>query len=117
MKFIRLFDRRFVAFAFFGQNVQQHRLVLGFQEFKRADQKRDVVSVDRSVVAQSQLLEDHARDNQTFDAFLDLVRELHARFAENPFNEIPRFVVQVRVSLARYDPVKVIRNRTDIFRD
>src|SRR5207253_5352621 len=97
------------------QNVQEHRLVLRFQEFKGADQERDVVSIDRSVVAQAQLLEDHAWDNQTFDAFLDLVRELHARLAENPFYEITRFVVQVRISLARLDPVKVIRDRADIF--
>src|SRR5207244_9925871 len=60
MKFIRLLDRRFVAFAFFRQNVQEHRLVLRFQEFKGADQERDVVSIDRSVVAPPQPPADHA---------------------------------------------------------
>ena len=74
MEFIRLLDRRFVALAFFGQNMQEHRLLLRLQKFKRADQQRDVVPINRAVIAQAEFLEDDARDKQTFNAFLDLVR-------------------------------------------
>ncbi len=80
VKFIRLFDRRFVAFAFFRQNVKQHRLFLRFQKFKCPDQQRDIVSVDRPVITQSEFLENNARYDQAFDAFLDFVRKLDDRF-------------------------------------
>ena len=95
--------------------MQQHRLVLGFQKFERPDEQRNIVAINRPVIAKSQLLKDHTRQNQTFDAFLNLVRKLHTGLAENRLNEAARFVVQMRVGLARHDPIKVIRNRADIF--
>ena len=79
VKFVRLGDGRLVAFAFLGQNVEQHRLVLSFQKFESLDQQRNVVSIDGPVITQSQLFKDHARDEQVFHAFLNLVREMHAR--------------------------------------
>src|SRR6516164_5382415 len=60
-KFVWLFNRRFVAFAFLGQNMQQHRLVLCFQKLERPNQQRHVVTVDRPVVAQSEFFKDYAR--------------------------------------------------------
>jgi len=63
VKFVRLFDGRLVTFAFFGENVQQDWFLLRFQKLKCPDQQRDVVSVDRSVVTQAELLENDARHN------------------------------------------------------
>ncbi len=105
MKFVRLLDGRFVTFAFFGENVQQHRLVLSFQKFKRPDQQRNVVPVDRSVVTQAQFLENDARHDQTFHAFFDFMSELHRRFAGNRLYELTRFFVQMRERRAGRDPV------------
>ncbi len=38
VKFVGLFNGRFVPFAFLGENVQQHRLFLRFQKLKCPDQ-------------------------------------------------------------------------------
>ena len=96
MKFVRLFDSRFIAFAFLGENVQQHRLLLRLQKLKCPDQQRDIVPIDRPIVTQSKFLEDDARHNKGLDAFFDLMRELRYGFAGNRPNEIARFVVQMR---------------------
>ena len=73
--------------------------------------------IDRSVVAQSEFFEDDARQNQTFNAFLDFVRNLDAGFAKNRLHKTAGFIVQMRVGLAGHDPVKVICNRADVFGD
>ena len=117
VEFVRLLDRRLVAFAFLGQNVEQHRLVLRLQKFERPDEQRNVVAIDRSVITQTELLEDHARHEQAFHALLDFVRELHAGFPKDRLDEIARLLVQMRVGRVGDDAVKVIRNRADIFRD
>ena len=79
MKLVRLGDGRLVAFALFGQDVEQHRLVLRLQKLEGLDEQRDIVPVDRAVIAQAELFEDDARHEQIFHAFLDFVREMHAR--------------------------------------
>ena len=38
VKFVGLFNGRFVPFPFLGENVQQHRLVLRFQKLECPDQ-------------------------------------------------------------------------------
>ena len=73
-------DGRLVAFAFLGEDVQQHRLVLRLQKLEGPDEQRDVVPIDRAVVTQAEFFEDDARHEQVLDAFFDLVRELHRRF-------------------------------------
>ena len=94
VKLVRLRDRRLVAFAFFGQDVQQDRLVLVLQEFESADEQRNVVPIDRAVIAQTELLENHARHEQVLHAFLDLVREMQRGLAGDRLDESPRLFVQ-----------------------
>src|SRR5207248_10086424 len=57
VEFVRLFDRRLIAFAFFGENMQKHWFLLRFQKFESTNQQRNIVSVDRPVIAQAQLFE------------------------------------------------------------
>jgi hypothetical protein len=73
--------------------VQQNRLVLPLQKFERACEQRNVVSIDRSVIAQSEFLEYHTGHNQTFETFFDLVGEVDAGFSGDRLNESARFVV------------------------
>ena len=61
--------------------------------------------IDRAVIAQTEFLKDHARHEQTLDAFFHFVRELHAGFSKNRLDEIARLIVQMRVSGIRHDAV------------
>ena len=105
VKFVGLFNSRFVAFAFLGQNVQQHRLFLRLQKLEGPCQQRDIVAVDRSVIAQAEFFKNHARHEQTLDAFFHFVRELHAGLSENRLDEIARLIVQMRIGRIRHDAV------------
>ena len=80
-------DGRLVAFALFRQDVEQDRLVLLLQKFESADEQRNVVAIDRAVVAQAEFFEDHARHEQVLHAFLDLVREVQRALAGDRLDE------------------------------
>src|ERR1700730_7642106 len=105
VKFIRLLNGRLITFAFFGQNVQQDRFILSLEKFKCANQQRNIVSINRAVVAQTQFFEDNARDDQTFNAFFDLMSEVGDGFSSDRLDESARLVVQMRVRRTSRDIV------------
>ncbi len=117
VEFVRLRDRGLVTFAFLGQNVEQHRLVLGLQEFEGLDQERNVVAIDRPVIAHSQLLENYARHEQILHALLDLVRELDRALAGDCLDETARLVMEARVSRVGDDVVQITGDRAHVFGD
>ena len=117
MKLVRLGEGRLVAFAFFREDVEEDGLVLALQKFEGAGEQRDVVAVDRAVVAQAEFLENHARDEQVLDAFLDLVREMERASARDRLDETPGLFVQMRVGRVGHDVIQVVRDRADVFRD
>jgi hypothetical protein len=55
VKLLLLFQRRLEAASLLGNRVQHHRLVLLLQKLERLDQQRQVVPIDRPVVAQAEL--------------------------------------------------------------
>lgn len=57
VEFARIFLCWQIAAAFFGETVDEHRTVELFTVFKHMDEFFDVVTVDRAVVTQPQLLE------------------------------------------------------------
>ena len=61
VKFVRLFNGRLIAPAFFGKNVEQNRLILRFQKLKCPNQQRDIVPIDWTVVPQPQFFENNTR--------------------------------------------------------
>src|ERR1019366_6061778 len=75
VKFVRLFDGRLVAFALFREDMKQDRFILCFQKLKRADEKRNIVAVDRSVVAQAALFENNAWAEKPLAALLHLINK------------------------------------------
>ena len=93
MEFIRLLERRRISLAFLSEDVKQHRLLLRLQKFKCPDEQRNVVSIDRSIIAQAELLKDDAWHDETFDAFLHFVCELNRIFAGDRPHEVARLVV------------------------
>ena len=52
-----------------------------FQEFECSNEQRNIVAIDRAVITQTELLEDHARHEQVLHAFFDLVREVQRGLA------------------------------------
>ena len=97
--------------------MQHHRFFLRFQKLERFDQQRNIVPIDRPVITQPELFENHARHEQIFNAFLELMREMHCAFARDRFDKPARFFVQPRVHRMRSDGVKIGSDRADIFRD
>ena len=75
------------------------------------------MAVDRAVVADAELVENDARREEVFQRGLGLVREFARGFSADPFEELRRVLVQVRVGGVRDDAVEVIRHGADIFRD
>ena len=117
VEFVRLGDRGLVAFSFLRQDVEQHRLVLALEELESFHEQRNVVAVDRAVITQAQLLENHAGHEQVLHAFLDLVRELDRAPAGDRFDETPRLVVQSGVGRVGDDVVQIARDRADVLGD
>src|SRR4029453_14687765 len=117
VKLVGLFQRWRVAFAFLGKNVEQDGFILRFQKLKCPDEQRNVVSIDRPVIAQAELLENDTRYEQAFDALLNFMRKLCDRFSSNRLDKMTRFLMKVRERRAGHDGVQVICNRADIFGD
>ena len=117
VEFVRLVEGRLVALALFREDVEQDRLVLRLQELEGPDEQRDVVAVDRAVVAEAELLEDDARQEQVLHAFLDLVRELQHALAADRLDKAAGLFVQVRVGRMGGDVVEVGRDGADVLGD
>ena len=110
--------RRLVALALFREDVQEHRLVLRLQELEGLDEQRNVVAIDRAVIAQAEFLEDDARQEQVFHALLDLVREVAACALPAIASTKRRgLFVQVRVGRIRGDVVQVAGDGADVLGD
>ena len=117
VKLVRLFERGRVAFALLREDVEEHRLVLRLEKLERPDQQRDIVAVDRTVIAQAEFLEDHARDEQVLDAGLDLVREIAAPLPPTISTNCARFLVEMGVGRVGDDPVEVAGDGADVLGD
>ena len=97
--------------------MEQDRLILRLQKFECANEQRNIVTIDRSVVAQTELLENHTRHKQVFHAFFDLVRQVQRGLASDRPDEFARLFVQILEGRIRDDIVQVGCNRADVFRD
>ena len=102
VEFARIFERWFVAFALLRDDVEDDRFVLGFQEFEGLDEQREVVTVDRAVVADAELIEKHAairrsgalREDQAFGVILGLAGEFARILTEHELDELRRLLMQ-----------------------
>ena len=117
MKFVRLGDGRLVALALFREDVKQHRLVLRLEELEGPDEQRDVVPIDRAVIAEAEFFEDDARQEEALHPFFDLVREVQHALAGDCLDKAAGFFVQVRIGRIGHDVVQVARDRADVLGD
>src|ERR1700747_536734 len=105
VKFVRLRQRRRIPFPFLGNNVEQNRLLLALQKLEGTDQEGDIVPVYWSVIVQTKILKNNARQKEVLHTFFYLMGKLLCKFASNHFHELGRFLVQMTVGVVGYDPI------------
>ena len=59
VEFFRKLQRGFKAFALLRQNVDDDRMIAGLGKFQRADEQRQIVSVNRAEIAHAHFLEEN----------------------------------------------------------
>jgi hypothetical protein len=114
MEFVGFGDRRLVAFSLFGQDVQENRLVLALEKLERLRQQGNVMAVNRTVITEAQLFENHAGQEQVLHPLLDFVGELDRAATRDRFDETPGLIVQTGVGRIGDDIVQVTRDRADV---
>ena len=114
MEFVRLRQRRSVALPLLGETVEDDRLFLGFEELKGTDQKRYVMTVNRALIAQAEILKDHSGQQDLLHSGLYLVGEMPCRLASDPFDELRRLIMEMGIGWAGGDAVEMLGNGTGI---
>ena len=97
--------------------MKDDRLVLCLEKLEGADQQGNVVTVDRSEIAKTKVLEEDARQEDLFHSGLDLVREMTGALAANPFDELSGLIMQVSVGRTGGDAVEIGRNSSGVLGD
>ena len=122
VEFAGIVEGRGVAAAFFGDDVQDHRLFLRLEELKGLNEQRDVVPVDGAVVADAEFVEERAaigwrltlRQQDVFGVVFDLLNDAARVFAEHELEQLASFLMQVGVSGMRGDGIEVLRDGTNV---
>ena len=113
-----MLNRWIVAFPFLRNDMEDDRLISIPCEFQVMRQEGKIVSIDRSEIADSVLLENGRGNDNAFPAFLGILSDLQQLFASRYFlKESPYIVMESIVQGVRYQLIKVFRNRSDVFRD
>ncbi len=106
------------AFALFGDHVHHAGAVERLHEIEGAQHGVDVVPVDGPEVAESQLLEQHARRPEVLDALLDRLRELHHGLAADqvrrPLDEVLHVLAHPVGERARDRRAEVLVDGADV---
>ena len=114
MEFVGLFNRRPVSLPLFSHDMKENRFIQGLEELKRPNEKRNVMTIDRSEIPQAKIFEDHAWSNDLLNARLDLVRQFTSRFSSDPLHELCSLIVQMFVSGAGCDTIEMLGDGTGI---
>lgn len=75
------------------------------------------MAIDRAVVADAEIIENHAWRNEAFQSGLRLVNEFACGFSADPLHEACRVFMEVRIRPVGDEAVQVIRNRAHVFCD
>ena len=91
--------------------------ILILEELESADEGGDIVSIDGAVIAEAEILEEHAGDDEVLDAGLHLVGELDRALATQALDEVGCLLVEMGVGGMGGDPVEIMRDGADVFGD
>ena len=117
MEFPGVVERRLIAAAFLGDDVEDDRLVQRLEMLESADEQRQVVTVDRPVVTKAEFFEQDVRKKQILRAFLDLVGERAGRLARDFFDELGSLGADGGVGVVSLERVEIAGDGTDVFID
>src|SRR5215472_1105535 len=117
MELFLLFERWLEAAALLRDGVKDDGAVELLEDAEGLDEQRKVVAVDGAVVAEAELLEDHAATDDALGGLLGLARDVARGFAAELFDEASGAVVQADVSGVGRDLVQVLGDGADILVD
>ena len=117
VEFVRLLHGRRISFAFRGEDVEKDGLVLRLEEFESALEEVGIVSVDRPVISEPQVFEDHAGQEHVLHACLDLVGEIEGALPADRLDEFGGLLVEVGVGGIGRDLAEVAGHGADVSRD
>lgn len=118
VEFFRMFHGGVEALALFGENVDQHGDIAVLREFEVFLQRGEVVSIDRAEVAQTKFLEERRFDKEILRLAFPLhVNAVHLHAGREAREKRLHVVMELIVGWIRADPVQVVGNRADVFRD
>ena len=117
MELLLLLQRRLKAAALLGEHVQHHWLVLLLEELEGLYQQWQIVAIDRAIVVQTKLLEDHASADDSLRCFLGLPGDVARSLAAELLHQPGGAVVQAHVGRIGHDLVEVLRDGADVLVD
>ena len=117
MKLPWIRDSRLVAAALFGNDMEHHRFVDGFQMLECFHQQADIMTVDRPVITHAEFLEKDVGEQQILRALLDLVGKIAHRLAGDFLHKIGGLVAHRRIGRVGLQGVEVLGDGADVFID
>src|SRR3954468_19749502 len=114
MELLYLLQRRLEATALLREDVQQHRHLLSLEEFEGADQQFDVVPIERTIVVEAELLEEHRGPQQALGRLLGFAYHFRGSLAAKTLDQTPRARMQVGVVLVSHYLVEIVGNSADV---
>jgi len=122
MEFARVIERRGVATAFLSDDVKDHRLILSFEKLEGLNEQREVVTVDGTVVTNTEFIEQNAAiggrlalgKDDVLGVALDFFSKTTRTFTQHELDEFGGLLMQVRESGMGGDGIEVLRDGTDI---
>ena len=89
MKLLGMLQRRLVALALLREHVDDHRLIASLGELEGADQQRNVVTVNRSQIAQSEFFEQQRAAVTTAAVDIQwIIGRLQSQRTDNPLERL-----------------------------
>ena len=117
VEFPRIVERRLIAAAFFGDDVEHDGLVQRLQVLEGADEQRQVVAVDGAEVTHAEFLEQDVLEKQVLRAFLDPVGERAHGFAGDFLDEIRGLAADGGVGVVGLERVEITGDGADVLVD
>src|SRR6185437_5360228 len=97
--------------------MQNDGAVLRLQKLEGLDQQRQVVSVERAKVAESELFEQHAWPDESLGGFFGLADDVTRRLAAVLLQQVSRAIMEARYCRIGDDLMEVLRDGSDVLVD
>ena len=114
MKLLLSIERRLVAAALLGEDVQKHGAVFRLEELEGLNEKGKIVAVDGAEVLQAELLKQDGGPEHAFGGFFGAAHDSDGGFAAEVFYKARCRLVEVPIVLVGDDAVEVAGDGADV---